>query len=459
MLGANMKKTCICVATLLASLFFCVSFTCGSFAYGSTNRELSPAEEKCMYACQTYRAHEANAKVDIQEFLTEAKTTDPKMYNTWNEIFKFWFAMNENPNFVNINTANVPNNNTVCILILGCGILDDGTPTPEAIGRIDTAIKSWKTHPNTYIGVTGGKTNPNVSISEGESMFNYITSNYDISPDKIIVEKEAANTQQNIDKFYAILNNNKVYSSIDKICMATSDYHIRRACILWQGKVLATKYYPEVYGQGRYIPLIENTAYDTQYRTTETIGGQGIALERLLFDPKFSTKNQGICPSILQNITLNSEAKVYLGETFKPTVTGNFLRDDDLKEDVPFNLSEFIDVGDYIYNSQLNEKLYNFNQDVSNNIKVECDTTKVGKQACTISYSYNDVTKTINCEVEVVDPNIKPINPEEQAIPETSTDVSSTTGDWPYLNLLCIALVASCLISSVIIIRNCVTRL
>lgn len=131
------------------------------------------------------------------------------------------------------------------IIILGCAIRNDGTPTPILRGRIDRAIEFEKKQleksgKHAYFVPSGGQ-GGNEVISEAESMKNYLISQ-GIAEEQIILEDKSINTAQNMEfSKKAIEEHCKDIDSVN-IAFSTTNYHVFR------GYTLAKKVGMKVHG-------------------------------------------------------------------------------------------------------------------------------------------------------------------------------------------------------------------
>jgi uncharacterized SAM-binding protein YcdF (DUF218 family) len=125
-----------------------------------------------------------------------------------------------------------PKYNQDFIMILGCKIRNDGTPTPLLKGRIDRAVEFYgrqleATGKKAYFIPSGGKGDDEV-ISEAESMKNYLIEK-GIDESIIHPEKKSTTTLENMRFSKAIADEIKPDSNI---LFSTTNYHIFRSGIL-----------------------------------------------------------------------------------------------------------------------------------------------------------------------------------------------------------------------------------
>lgn len=115
------------------------------------------------------------------------------------------------------------------VIILGCGLRPDGTPTPLLRGRIDRAIafaeKQRAATGKELTFVTSGGRGPDEAVSESAAMKRYLLDR-GIPADRIVEEDRSTNTFENMafskEKITAIDPNAKVAYS-------TTNYHVFRS--------------------------------------------------------------------------------------------------------------------------------------------------------------------------------------------------------------------------------------
>ena len=129
------------------------------------------------------------------------------------------------------------------IIILGCAMRKDGTPTPLLKGRVDAAVRFAKLQKEAtnkdIIFVPSGGQGKNEIISEAECMKNYLIS-LGIEENSILPEDKSSNTYENF-----VFSSNKIKEKIGnvpqteadgleentgpKIAFATTSYHVFRS--------------------------------------------------------------------------------------------------------------------------------------------------------------------------------------------------------------------------------------
>ena len=118
------------------------------------------------------------------------------------------------------------------IVILGCGIRDDGTPTPLLKGRIDKAVEfSRNQYANTGhapVFITSGGQGPDEAISESECIKRYLTG-LGIPESRIIKEDRSTDTFENMKFTKEKLEEAGKSIPDTKIAFATTKYHVFRS--------------------------------------------------------------------------------------------------------------------------------------------------------------------------------------------------------------------------------------
>jgi hypothetical protein len=121
-----------------------------------------------------------------------------------------------------IDYAPVLNGADTAIVVLGFGLLPDGSMRPELVDRLEAGLKGAQASPSSPVVVTGG--NRQNGVAEGEVMRDWLVSR-GLDPERVHAETEANQTVQNA------LNSMTIVKSLGatSVVLATSANHIRRA--------------------------------------------------------------------------------------------------------------------------------------------------------------------------------------------------------------------------------------
>lgn len=151
-----MKKIFKFVMTVV--VFLCLSFSFSIPVFASESGETDIINEMISY----YSTYQSTAKTDIQRLVEKLKALNSTKGEEWEKIMEYWDYVNTD---MNVNVDGLPNDDSLCITVLGVALNDDGTMKDELVGRLQTALASAQKYPNAYVAVTGGgtaKNNPNV---------------------------------------------------------------------------------------------------------------------------------------------------------------------------------------------------------------------------------------------------------------------------------------------------------
>ncbi len=115
------------------------------------------------------------------------------------------------------------------LIILGCGLRRDGTPTPLLRGRLDRALAFYKKQKEEtgkeLTFVTSGGQGPDEAVSESAAMKRYLTEN-GIPEERIIEEDRSTDTLENMRFSKEKI---KETGSGGKVAFSTTNYHVFRA--------------------------------------------------------------------------------------------------------------------------------------------------------------------------------------------------------------------------------------
>ena len=134
-----------------------------------------------------------------------------------------------------LSTRYKPHYNKDYIIILGCAIRKDGSPTPILRGRIDRALQFEreqyeKSGKHAKFVPSGGQGGDEV-VSEAESMKRYLIEQ-GVPENQILKEDKSVNTCQDMEFSKKVIENDADDMGNAKIAFSTTNYHVFRGYIL-----------------------------------------------------------------------------------------------------------------------------------------------------------------------------------------------------------------------------------
>ena len=110
------------------------------------------------------------------------------------------------------------------IIVLGCGLNSDGTPSHTLINRLDGCIDYYYRNPDCYIVVTGAVSRFG-NMTEGAAMKKYLIEK-GIPEYQILTDEKATNTKENFEYSLQLLK--MVGIGKENIAFVTNSFHIFR---------------------------------------------------------------------------------------------------------------------------------------------------------------------------------------------------------------------------------------
>ena len=337
--------------------------------------------------------YSSEADYDIDRILNDLKDVNPYMADAWKDALDYWDdALYPFNGEYNVNSGilpdGLPNDESLAIVCLGYALnKTTGEMEDELIGRLQVTLDSWHKYPNAIIAVTGGGTAPQSAHpehTEGGEMKKWLIAN-GVPEEKIICEDQARNTYGNAANTYAILA--KDYPQVENVAIITSQYHVPRGCVLFE------------------IQFLETAAENEEECKIHVISNAGYYIEK----PNYEA-NGGYEPFMMFSMQVPAIAGVSLGGWGQPIPKPELSYADDvleltLKSDevVEGNKPEITSASFVVHSGD------EFNGDITvdvdpSEISCDLDTSKLGKQSVTFSYTWKKGTayeKTFNLVKDV----------------------------------------------------------
>ena len=118
------------------------------------------------------------------------------------------------------------------LIVLGCGLRKDGTPTPLLAGRVDRALRFYRAQleetGKAPVFITSGGQGPNEVVSESASMKAYLMEQ-GVPEAHILEEDRSRTTYENMQFSKGIIQAGKPDA---KVAFATTNYHVFRSGLM-----------------------------------------------------------------------------------------------------------------------------------------------------------------------------------------------------------------------------------
>ena len=204
----------------------------------------------------TYKSDGIKALSDVNGYLSELRSENPELADIWSTIMHYWFYSNTdqviNPEKL---PENLPEDNSLCIVVMGFQLNDDGSMQDELINRLEVAMNCLEQYPKAYVAVTGGGTaKKTVKKTEADAMAEYLKGK-GIPEDRILIENRSITTCENA--LYLGEQIIKNYPDITSIAIVTSDYHVPESSLLFREYM----YLSRKVGGSRDVQVVSNAAY------------------------------------------------------------------------------------------------------------------------------------------------------------------------------------------------------
>lgn len=187
------------------------------------------SESTIVWMLRNYLWYGEDAQEDIEATLAELSREDPRKGELWRGIMDSWDYCNTQLELSDsVLPDGLPQDDSLCIVILGFELNRDGTMKQELIDRLEVGLASARKYPNAYVAVTGGGTADVPKITEAGQMAAWLKE-HGLSPDRLIVEAGSLSTVQNAQKVTVILNES--FPQVKNLAVVTSDYHVRMGAV------------------------------------------------------------------------------------------------------------------------------------------------------------------------------------------------------------------------------------
>ena len=188
-----------------------------------------------------YADRQDDAAEIIRDDLEQLNALDPALGALWGKIMPLWSEVNRALVIHDsVLPDGLPEDESLCIVVLGFQLYPDGSMAEELRGRCETALRCAEKYPKALIAVTGGGTawqNPNAT--EAGVMAAWLTE-HGVDASRILVEDESRTTADNAVFTSALLRER--HPEVKFLAIVTSDYHMPLGVLLFQEEALLAEY-------------------------------------------------------------------------------------------------------------------------------------------------------------------------------------------------------------------------
>ena len=239
-----------------------------------------------------------------EQQLSDLAALDPALGDKWNRIMDLWVApvtvCEELPD-------GLPEDDTLCLVVLGFQLNPDGSMREELIERLNVALATSEKYPNARIVCTGGGTAAeDQTATEAGKMAEWLEE-HGVDPSRLIVEDQSLTTAQNAIYTFDILT--EKYPQVNQISIISSDYHIATGLLLFGAEAILRESDIEVDG---------NAAWNAREGSLSTMFQAGALIElsgdvETAFEIYYDTYDIHELPKLHE-----AEMKLFIGETEVP---------------------------------------------------------------------------------------------------------------------------------------------
>ena len=230
-----MRRLFALMTALILSVF-CLT-GCGTESVPESSSTILTEQEIITQIIAYYGSYGSQADEKVSALLDDLSLKNSEQGALWRDITDYWkYANTDLP--VNTGTVpdNLPDDDSLVLVVLGYALNADGTMADELIQRLETALSCAKKYPNAYVVCTGGATAfAKPYMSEGGQMGKWLL-RHGLDKNRLIVENASLTTAQNALNTYEILLNQ--YPQITSAAIISSDYHIPWGSLMFESVFL-----------------------------------------------------------------------------------------------------------------------------------------------------------------------------------------------------------------------------
>lgn len=162
-------------------------------------------------------------EVSLDALFSELQAADADKAEQWEHIMDFWQEQDERPVPLWELPDGLPEDESLCLVVLGFELNPDGTMQDELIGRLQVALRCAEQYPNAYVLCTGGGTAFDApQVTEAGLMAQWLKDN-GLDEERLIIEDHSRSTSENALFSYGLLRAHA--PAVRSLAVITSDYH------------------------------------------------------------------------------------------------------------------------------------------------------------------------------------------------------------------------------------------
>ncbi len=188
-----------------------------------------------------YASLEGEAGATVAADLERLRTLDAALAELWEKLMALWAGVNTALSVEPyVLPDGLPEDESLCIVVLGFQLEADGSMSPELVGRCETALACAQKYPRALIAVTGGGTAWQApEATEAGVMAEWLTA-HGVEAERILTEDASRTTVENALFTCALLRQQQ--PQVSSLAIVTSDYHLPLGILLFQAEALQTEY-------------------------------------------------------------------------------------------------------------------------------------------------------------------------------------------------------------------------
>ncbi len=235
-------------------LSVCLLLSLSLPARAEVSQDVKPYAQQLI---QYYRHHQDAAADVIWDILRQMEAVDAHQAAVWRKLMADWAWINHGlPVGQNTLPDGLPEDDSLCILVLGFGLNEDGSMKEELIDRLVVALTAALQYPDAWIAVSGGQTSAVQGVTEAGQMAAWLQKK-GVDQNRILQDTQSLSTTANAVNVYRLLSTS--YPQVHSLAVISSDYHLAWGCAMFA----AVSNYRFGYQAGNPIDVVAGAACTT----------------------------------------------------------------------------------------------------------------------------------------------------------------------------------------------------